>query len=103
MPCVYRCAIVAPLHVAETLASSRQRVLAPCIVYVMFVQDTNKVLAISRIMVAWQPVGVCMGVYDMCLRYLKQRQQFGAPLASFQVTTAILNTSPGLSLALLDI
>jgi len=49
-------------------------------------QDTNKVLAISRIMVAWQPVGVCMGVYDMCLRYLKQRQQFGAPLASFQAS-----------------
>lgn len=48
-------------------------------------QDTNKVLAISRIMVAWQPVGLCMGVYDMCNRYLKERQQFGTPLAAFQV------------------
>lgn len=41
-------------------------------------------LAISRIMVAWQPVGLSMGVYDMVARYLKEREQFGAPLASFQ-------------------
>ena len=30
--------------------------------------DTNKVLAISRIMVAWQPVGMAMGAYDMAVR-----------------------------------
>eukprot|EP00271_Cylindrocystis_brebissonii_P011502 TRINITY_DN29343_c0_g1_i1.p1 TRINITY_DN29343_c0_g1~~TRINITY_DN29343_c0_g1_i1.p1 ORF type:complete len:480 (+),score=93.08 TRINITY_DN29343_c0_g1_i1:465-1904(+) len=45
-------------------------------------QDTAKVLAISRIMVAWQPVGMAMGVYDMCRRYLSERQQFGAPLSA---------------------
>lgn len=49
-------------------------------------QDTNKVLAVSRIMVAWQPVGLCLGVYDMCVRYLKEREQFGAPLAAFQLS-----------------
>ncbi|GMH30029.1 hypothetical protein Nepgr_031872 [Nepenthes gracilis] len=48
-------------------------------------QDTNKVLAVSRVMVAWQPIGISMGVYDMCHRYLKQREQFGVPLAAFQV------------------
>ncbi|GFP93024.1 acyl-coenzyme a oxidase 4 peroxisomal [Phtheirospermum japonicum] len=48
-------------------------------------QDTNKVLAVSRVMVAWQPIGVTMGVYDMCHRYLKERKQFGAPLAAFQL------------------
>ena len=48
--------------------------------------DTNKVLAISRIMVTWQPVGIAMGVYDMCVRYLGQRKQFGAPLAAFQTS-----------------
>ncbi|KAH7514642.1 hypothetical protein FEM48_Zijuj11G0111000 [Ziziphus jujuba var. spinosa] len=48
-------------------------------------QDTNKVLAVSRIMVAWQPIGISMGVYDMCHRYLKERKQFGAPLAAFQL------------------
>ncbi|XP_058209303.1 acyl-coenzyme A oxidase 4, peroxisomal isoform X2 [Rhododendron vialii] len=49
-------------------------------------QDTNKVLAASRLMVAWQPIGISMGVYDMCHRYLKERKQFGAPLAAFQLT-----------------
>ncbi|XVF76835.1 hypothetical protein PTKIN_Ptkin13bG0298900 [Pterospermum kingtungense] len=48
-------------------------------------EDTNKVLAVSRVMVAWQPIGISMGVYDMCLRYLKERNQFGAPLAAFQL------------------
>ncbi|KAL3826121.1 hypothetical protein ACJIZ3_022150 [Penstemon smallii] len=48
-------------------------------------QDTNKVLAVSRVMVAWQPIGISMGVYDMCHRYLKERKQFGAPLAAFQI------------------
>jgi len=37
-------------------------------------------------MVAWQPVGICMGVYDMCVRYTQERQQFGRPLAAFQLT-----------------
>ncbi|KAA8517779.1 hypothetical protein F0562_015260 [Nyssa sinensis] len=48
-------------------------------------QDTNKVLAVSRVMVSWQPIGISMGVYDMCHRYLKERKQFGAPLAAFQL------------------
>eukprot|EP00887_Chlorella_sp_A99_P006329 scaffold3.g6329.t1 len=47
--------------------------------------DTNKVLAISRVMVAWQPVGLAMGAYDMAARYVTQRRQFGAPLAAFQL------------------
>ncbi|KAJ7961220.1 Acyl-coenzyme A oxidase 4, peroxisomal [Quillaja saponaria] len=48
-------------------------------------QDTNKVLAVSRVSVAWQPIGISMGIYDMCHRYLKERKQFGAPLAAFQI------------------
>ncbi|XP_024371619.1 acyl-coenzyme A oxidase 4, peroxisomal [Physcomitrium patens] len=47
--------------------------------------DTNKVLAVSRIMVAWQPIGIAMGVYDICHRYLLERKQFGAPLAALQI------------------
>jgi alkylation response protein AidB-like acyl-CoA dehydrogenase len=31
-------------------------------------RDTNKVLAISRVMVSWLPVGMSMGVYDICSR-----------------------------------
>eukprot|EP00252_Welwitschia_mirabilis_P017688 TRINITY_DN3916_c0_g1_i1.p1 TRINITY_DN3916_c0_g1~~TRINITY_DN3916_c0_g1_i1.p1 ORF type:complete len:299 (-),score=43.96 TRINITY_DN3916_c0_g1_i1:359-1255(-) len=48
-------------------------------------QDTSKVLAISRVMVAWQPIGIAMGVYDMCHRYLQERKQFGVSLNSFQI------------------
>ncbi|CAL5388747.1 unnamed protein product [Camellia sinensis] len=49
-------------------------------------RDTKKVFAASRLLVAWQPIGISMGVYDMCHRYLKERKQFGAPLADFQLT-----------------
>lgn len=52
----------------------------------LLLQDTNKVLAISRIMVAWQPVGLAAGVYDMVLRYMKERKQFNVPIAAFQVS-----------------
>jgi acyl-CoA oxidase len=31
-------------------------------------KDTNKVLALSRIMVSWLPVGMAMGSYDMAAR-----------------------------------
>ncbi|XP_073105029.1 acyl-coenzyme A oxidase 4, peroxisomal [Elaeis guineensis] len=48
-------------------------------------QDTAKVLSVSRVIVAWQPIGISMGVFDMCHRYLKERKQFGAPLAAFQI------------------
>ncbi len=30
--------------------------------------DTNKVLALSRVMVAWLPVGMSMGAYDITAR-----------------------------------
>ena len=45
-----------------------------------------EVLAHSRLLVAWLPVGVGMGVFDVVLRYLKERQQFGASLASLAIS-----------------
>ncbi|KAI8014120.1 Acyl-coenzyme A oxidase 4, peroxisomal [Camellia lanceoleosa] len=48
--------------------------------------DTNKVLASARLMVAWQLIGIPIGVYDMCHRYLQERKQFGVPLAAFQIS-----------------
>ena len=42
-----------------------------------------EVLESSRILVAWLPVGVLLGAYDLTLRYLRERSQFKAPLASF--------------------
>ena len=32
----------------------------------------KQVLAVSRIMVAWVPVGIAMGVYDMCHRWVER-------------------------------
>ncbi|XAR68803.1 Acyl-CoA oxidase [Bertholletia excelsa] len=49
-------------------------------------QDTTKILAASRLLVAWQPIGISMGAYDMCHRYLKERKQFGVPLGAFQIS-----------------
>ncbi|XP_028124853.1 acyl-coenzyme A oxidase 4, peroxisomal-like [Camellia sinensis] len=37
-------------------------------------------------MVAWQLIGIPIGVYDMCHRYLQERKQFGVPLAAFQIS-----------------
>jgi alkylation response protein AidB-like acyl-CoA dehydrogenase len=41
---------------------------------------------LSRIVVASQGVGIARAALEEALRHTKQRQQFGAPLASFQVT-----------------
>ena len=48
-------------------------------------RDCATILSISRVLVAWQPIGIAMGAYDVCLRYVKQREQFGTPLAAFQL------------------
>jgi alkylation response protein AidB-like acyl-CoA dehydrogenase len=50
-----------------TQARPRARVL-PVPAGVTSFKDTNKVLALSRIMVAWLPVGMAMGAYDMAAR-----------------------------------
>lgn len=49
-------------------------------------EDTRKVLAVSRVIVSWQPIGIAMGVYDICHRYLQERKQFGVSLSSFQIS-----------------
>nr|CAB3470579.1 unnamed protein product [Digitaria exilis] len=36
-------------------------------------------------MVSWISIGIAMGAYDVSLRYLGERKQFGAPLASSQM------------------
>jgi acyl-CoA oxidase len=71
----------ADIHMADVFVPDTARLTG-----VNSFKDTNKVLAVSRIMVAWQPVGMAMGAYDMCVRYLGQRQQFGAPLSAFQLS-----------------
>ncbi|GAA4656330.1 acyl-CoA dehydrogenase family protein [Arthrobacter cryoconiti] len=48
-------------------------------------KDVNKVLKVTRLSVAWQAVGQQMAAFDVARRYAVERQQFGRPIASFQL------------------
>lgn len=48
-------------------------------------RDTNKVLKVTRLAVAWQAVGQQMAAFDVARRYAVERVQFDRPLASFQL------------------
>jgi len=48
-------------------------------------KDTAEVLRMTRAGVAWQAVGCARGAYEHALRYTKERNQFGKPIASFQL------------------
>lgn len=48
-------------------------------------KDTAKVLKMTRAAVAWQAVGCARGAYEAAVKYTKKREQFGKPIASFQL------------------
>ena len=48
-------------------------------------RDTNKVLKVTRLSVAWQAVGQQLAAFDVARRYAVERHQFGRPIASFQL------------------
>ncbi|GAA3510495.1 acyl-CoA dehydrogenase family protein [Aquimarina addita] len=48
-------------------------------------RDTAKVLRMTRAGVAWQAVGCARGAYESALKYTKKREQFGKPIAKFQL------------------
>ncbi len=48
-------------------------------------RDTTKVLTMTRVGVAWEGVGHALAAYEIALAYAKQRQQFGRPIAGFQM------------------
>ncbi len=48
-------------------------------------RDTNKVLKVTRLAVAWQAVGQQLAAFDVARRYTVERHQFGRPIASFQM------------------
>src|ERR671918_178514 len=52
--------------------------------------DTARVLTATRYGVAWEAVGHAQAAYDAALAYVKEREQFGAPLASFQLVQSRL-------------
>jgi glutaryl-CoA dehydrogenase len=47
--------------------------------------DINALLLASRIAVAWEAVGLQLAAYDAARRHVLERQQFGRPLAAFQL------------------
>jgi len=48
-------------------------------------KDTAKVLRMTRAGVAWQALGCARGAYESALKYTKKREQFGKPIAKFQL------------------
>lgn len=48
-------------------------------------KDTANVLRMTRAGVAWQAVGCARGAYESALKYTKKREQFGRPIASYQL------------------
>ncbi|GAB3310191.1 acyl-CoA dehydrogenase family protein [Geodermatophilus aquaeductus] len=53
-------------------------------------RDTANVLRATRVSVAWSAVGCSRGAYEHALRYATQREQFGKPIASFQLVQDLL-------------
>ena len=53
-------------------------------------KDTARVLKMTRAGVAWQAVGCARGAYENTLAYTLQREQFGRPIAGFQITQDLL-------------
>lgn len=49
-------------------------------------RDVARVLARGRYVVAWEALGAAAAAYEIALRYAQTRQQFGKPLAAFQLT-----------------
>jgi len=52
--------------------------------------DTNRVLQATRLDVAWSAVGNALGAYEKTVAYAQSRQQFGKPIASFQLIQELL-------------
>ena len=48
-------------------------------------RDTAKVLAYTRYSVAWGAAGLAAGCFELALKYAQEREQFGRPIAGFQL------------------
>jgi glutaryl-CoA dehydrogenase len=66
-------------------------------------RDLAKVLRITRDGVSWQALGTMVGAYEAAVAYTKQREQFGNPIASYQLiqdklATAYANVTAGFAM-----
>lgn len=48
-------------------------------------KNTAEVLTATRAMVAWEAIGHAVASYEAALIYAKEREQFGQPIAGFQI------------------
>ena len=48
-------------------------------------KDTAKVLAFTRYAVAWEAAGLAAACFELALQHAQQREQFGKPIASYQL------------------
>jgi glutaryl-CoA dehydrogenase len=48
-------------------------------------KDVARILRVGRAGVAWQAVGCAMGAYEHAMAYARTREQFGRPIAGFQL------------------
>jgi glutaryl-CoA dehydrogenase len=48
-------------------------------------RDVARVLARTRYTVAWRALGMAVGAYEAALEYAQRREQFGKPIASYQL------------------
>ncbi|WP_221353637.1 acyl-CoA dehydrogenase family protein [Streptomyces beigongshangae] len=58
-------------------------------------RDVAEILRATRSGVAWQALGVMIGAYELALGYATEREQFGRPLAGFQLVQDLLVRSLG--------
>lgn len=48
-------------------------------------KDTARVLKLGRYSVAWSAAGLAAGAFELALKYTQEREQFGKPIASYQL------------------
>jgi glutaryl-CoA dehydrogenase len=58
-------------------------------------RDVAEILRATRSGVAWQALGVMIGAYELALAYATEREQFGRPIAGFQLVQDLLVKSLG--------
>lgn len=78
------------VHQAEITLDEVHTPAANRLVHCNGFRDLTRVLAHTRAGVAWEAAGLAAGCYEIALDYACRREQFGRPIASFQLVQAKL-------------